>query len=242
MPRHPCICWVQVGGAWALSMACLLFMRLLWLEGLSRRFATCFWPLMEWMSLWAFILYVLLLFWAGSCLIVGLSFFNPFLTLFAGRLTPQSCHPVVPTMLLFDLVLAGPLLGLLYAFLLLNSSSPALFTRLVLVLFWASLAHFILLGILGPFHFLRRPRPISILYSHRFLLSPFGLHLSKLPYPLLSGFMGFSTSPKLLSSFLRLLQPILACLPFLIMPVGLSLLSSGSFGPICFLWGPCAIF
>ena len=59
------------------------------------------------MSLWAFILYVLLLSWARSHLVVGLSFFNPSLKFFAGQLTPMPCHPVVPAMLLFDLCLRG---------------------------------------------------------------------------------------------------------------------------------------
>ena len=66
------------------SMACLLFMRLPWPKGLFAHFATHSWPLVAWISLWAFVLYVSLPSWAGSCLIVGSSFSNPFLTLFCG--------------------------------------------------------------------------------------------------------------------------------------------------------------
>ena len=80
---------------------------------------------------------------------------------------------------------AGPLLGLLYAFLLLNSSSPVLSLGLYYAVssflgsfhcfraplshfillgtlepfhrFWAPLSHFIFLGILGPFHHFQVP-------------------------------------------------------------------------------------
>ena len=38
------------------SMACLLFMHLPWLKGLSACSATRSWPLVAWMSVWAFIL------------------------------------------------------------------------------------------------------------------------------------------------------------------------------------------
>ena len=86
---------------------------------------------------------------------------------------------------------------------------------LVLMLFWASLAHFILLDILGLFHFLGHPRPISILHSYGFLLS-------------LSGFPAQITNPIFLVSSFRLIRPIFAYFPFLIMPMGLLLLSSGS--------------
>ena len=46
------------------SMACLLFMHLLWPEGLSAHSASRSWPLVVWMSLWAFVLYTLLPSWA----------------------------------------------------------------------------------------------------------------------------------------------------------------------------------
>ena len=91
------------------------------------------------------------------------------------------------------------LLGLLYAFLLLNSISPVLSLGLYYAVsgflgsfycFQAPLSHFFLLGILGPFHHFRaplshlssfvpfysfrHPRPIPILYSHGPLLSLLG--------------------------------------------------------------------
>ena len=92
----PPLYWLGTSG-WCLSflcapfpcvfVACLLFMRLPWPECLSARSASYSWPLVVWMSFWTFILYVLLLSWAGSCSVVGLSFFNPTLNLFAGCLT-----------------------------------------------------------------------------------------------------------------------------------------------------------
>ena len=60
----------------------------------------------------------------------------------------------------------GPILGLLYAFLLLNSNSPILSLGLYYAVlgflgsfhcFQAPLSHFFLLGILGPFHHFRAP-------------------------------------------------------------------------------------
>ena len=165
------------------SMACLMFMRLPWPEGLSARSATRSWPLVAWMSLWAFILYVLLLSWARSHLVVGLSFFNPSLKFFAGRLTLLSCHPIIHAMLLFDLCL----LGLFWACCMLSFCSIPIaqyyhwaHTHDVLGFlcpfhcFRAPLAHFILLDILSPFHFLRHPWPIPILHSHEFLLNLLG--------------------------------------------------------------------
>ena len=119
------------------------------------------------------------------------------------------------------LVLVGPLLGLLYAFLLLNSSSPALFIGLVLMLFWASLTRFIafglpwpissLLGSLGPFYSFGHPSLVSFPSASPAHSNPsfpwafakiFGLPQLKLLYPLLSGFIGFSTNPYLLNSLL----------------------------------------
>ena len=135
------------------------------------------------MSHWAFILYILLPLWAESCLGMCLSFFNPILTLFVGRLTLLPCHPIVFAMLLFNLRLPG----LLWACCTLPFSLVPVAqyyrwacTHAVLGFlgpfhcFGASLAHFILLGILGPFHFLRHPWPIPIYHSHGFLLSHLG--------------------------------------------------------------------
>ena len=114
---------------------------------------------------------------------MGLSFFNPSLNLFASRLTLLPRHPVVPTMLLFDLYL----LGLFWACCMLSFCS----IRVAQYYHWACthvvlgflgpfqrlrapLGHFILLDILGPFHFLRHPQPIPILHSHGLLLSFLG--------------------------------------------------------------------
>ena len=139
------------------------------------------------MSHWVFILYILLPPWARSCLGMGLSFFNPTLTLFVSRLTPLPCRPVVSAILSFNLCL----LSLFWAccILLFCSAQVAQYyrwacTHVVLGFFGpfhpygASLAHFIPFGILGSFHFLRHPRPIPILHSHGLLLSLFSF-----PYP-----------------------------------------------------------
>ena len=88
---------------------------------------------------------------------------------------------------------AGSLLGLLYAFLLLNSISPVLSLGLYYAVsgflgpfhrFWAPLSHFILLGILDSFHHFRAP------LSHLGSFVPFvfpshyhGLLLTSLGFP-----------------------------------------------------------
>ena len=194
MAHHSCIGWVQVGGAWALWMlhfhvcpwffccscvchdleACLAFVA---------HSATHSWPLVKWMSHWVFILYILPPPCAGSYLGMGLSFFNPTLTLFVGWSTPSLCRPVVYAMLLFDLCL----LGLFWACCMLSFYSIPIAqyyrwacTHVVLRFigpfhhFQAPLAHFILLGILGPFHFLEHPWSIPILHFHGLLLSLLG--------------------------------------------------------------------
>ena len=90
-----------------LSMAYLLLMHLPWLKGLSVHSATRSWLLVAWMGFWAFVLYVLLPSWAGPCLIVSFSFFNPFFASFAGLLAFLPCYFVIPTTLLFDPCLLG---------------------------------------------------------------------------------------------------------------------------------------
>ena len=133
------------------------------------------------MSLWAFILYVLLISWAGPCLIVGFSFFNPFLTLFMSRLILLPCHPVIPTMLLFNLCLLGFFWAcsmLSFNLILVARHYHWASTHAVLGFLGpfhcsqASLAHFILLGILD--HLLGHPQLIPILHSHGLLLSLLG--------------------------------------------------------------------
>ena len=186
------------------------------------------------MSQWAFVLYILLPPRARSCLGMGLSFFNPTFTLFVGRLTFLPYHLVVSAMLLFDLCL----LGLLWACCTLSFCSVPVgqYYR------WAC-THAVL-GFLGPFYSFGHPRPVSFPRAspaHSNLSFPwafvksFGLSQPKLPYPLLSGFIGFPTNPICLVSSFGLLRPIFAYFPFLIMPMGLLLLFSGSFGPACFL-------
>ena len=156
-------------------------MRLPWPEGSFAHSTTCSWPLMAWISLWAFILYFLLLSWAGPCLAMGFSFSNPFLTLFASPLIILPCHLIIPAMLLFNLCL----LGLFWACCILSFSSIPVaqhyhWASTILGFlgpfhcFRASLAHFILLSILDPFHLLGHPRPIPILHSHGLLLSLLG--------------------------------------------------------------------
>ena len=175
---------------------------------------------------------------------MSFAFFNPFLTLFASHLILLPCHPVIPTMLLFNLYL----LGLFWAcYMLFICSIPvaqhyhwvnihAVFGFLgPFHRFRASFAHFILLGILSPFHLLGHLQLISILHSHGFLLSLLGF-----PGPnyhiLYFGVYGLFHQPLIyLILYFGILWPIFACFLFLIMPMSLPLLSLGSFGPACFL-------
>ena len=87
------------------------------------------------------------------------------------------CHVV------FWSVLAGPPLGLPHTFPFTQFMQPSTTTGLVLILFWASLACFIHLGILGPLHSFGHPQPILILHSHEFLLN-----LSSFPDPITTSF------------------------------------------------------
>ena len=159
-------------------------------------------------------------------------------------MTLLSCHPIIHAMLLFDLCL----LGLFWACYMLS-----FYSILVAQHYHWACSH-VVLGFLGPFHHFWAPLAHFILLGHPQTASfpwaspthsnppfpwifakSFGLLRSKLPYPLLPEFIGFSTNPYLLNSFIGPLRPILACFPFLIMPMNLLLLSSGSFGPVCFL-------
>ena len=109
------------------------------------------------------------------------------------------------------LVLAGPPLGLLYAFLLLNSSSPELLLGLYSCCFGLPWPISSPSSSLGPFYSFGHPRPISfpwasLAHSNLSFLwafaKSFGFPRPKLPYPLLSGLIGFSTNPYLFNSFL----------------------------------------
>ena len=109
------------------------------------------------------------------------------------------------------LVLVGPLLGLLYSFLLLNSSSPVLSLGLYLCYFGLPWPISSLSSSFGPFFFFGHPQPISFpwaslahsnsSFSWAFA-KYFGLPRPKLPYPLLLGLLGFSTNPYLFNSFI----------------------------------------
>ena len=110
-----------------------------------------------------FFINVLLPSWAGPYLIVGFYFSNPFFALFVGLLALLPCYSVILAVLLFD----SCLLGLFFwAYCMLSlclilvakyyhwASDHAILGLLgSFHRFRASLAHFIILGILGPFKF-----------------------------------------------------------------------------------------
>ena len=190
---HHFLYWLDTGW-WCLSlmsapipcvsMACLLLMRLPWLDGLSVHFAACSWPLVAWMFPWAFVLYVLPPSWARPCLIVSYSFSNPSFSPFVGLLALFPCHSVILVVLLYDSCLLGSFWGLLHTFPLLNSHGQyyhwaSIHTILGFLdpfqCFWASLAHLILLGILGPFPFLGHPQPVSFSWASSTHFTPMGL-------------------------------------------------------------------
>ena len=110
---------------------------------------------------------------------------------------------------------------------------PSISTGLILIPFWASSAHFIPLGILDPLNSFGHPRPIPFLHSHRLLLN-----LSGFPGPTTMSFTfevcWLLHKPHLLIPFFRLLRPIFACFPFLIIPMSLLLPSLGSLGLFVF--------
>ena len=108
-------------------------------------------------------------------------------------------------------MLARPLLGLLYAFLLLNSNSPVLSLGLYSCCFALHWPISSLSSSLGPFYSFGHPQPVSFPRTSLVHSNPsfpwafaksFGLPQPKLPYPLLSGLIGFFTNPYLLNSFL----------------------------------------
>ena len=155
------------------------------------------------------------------------------------------CHVII------WLVLVGPLLGLLYTFLLLSSSSPVLSLGLYSHCFGLPWPISSLWDFLGPFYSFGHARPVSfpqVSLTHSNPSFPwafaksFGLPQPKLPYSLLSRFISFSINPIYLVSSSGLFRPIFTCFQFLIISMGLLLLSSVSFGPACFLWGPFYYF
>ena len=111
------------------------------------------------------------------------------------------------------------------------------------MLFWASLAHFIAFELPWSILFFGHPRPISFPWASLAHSNPsflwtfaksFGFPRPKLPYPLLSGFIGFSTNPYLLNSFLWAPLTHSYLLSISIMPMDLLLLSLGFFGLLAF--------
>ena len=234
-----------------MSMACLMFMRLPWPGGLSGLCWTfCYSFLtscgvdesLDFHSLYIASSLGWVLLGHGHFLLQS----NPYLLCGLADTFAMSlhcfCHVII------WLVLAGPFLGLLYTFLLLGSSSPVL--SLGLYCFGLSWLISSIWGFLGPFYSFRHPQPISFPQASSAHSNPsfplvfaksFRLPQPKLPYHLLSGFIGFSTDPIYLVPSFGLLWPIFACFPFLIMSMGLLLLSSSSFRPACFLWGPFTI-
>ena len=116
-----------------------------------------------------------------------------------------SCHVII------WLVLVRPFLGLLYVFLLFNSSSPVLSLGLYSCCFGLPWPISSLLSSLDPFYSFGQPWPISFPWASSAHSNPsfpwafaksFGPPRSKLPYPLLSRLIGFSTNPYLLNSFI----------------------------------------
>ena len=120
-------------------------------------------------------------------------------------------------------------------FSLIQFTLPNVSTGLILIPSWASLAHFIPLGIIGLLYSFGHPWLIPFLHSHGLLL-----HLLGFPDPIVISFTfgvcWILYQPHLLIPFFGLLQPIFACFPFLIILMSLLLHSLGSLGPICFLW------
>ena len=138
-------------------------------------------------------------------------------------------------------MLVGPHLGLLHALLSIGYNDPV-WSLDLLMLLWAFLTHYTAYGLLWPICF---PWAFSahflILHSHGLLLTPLDF-----PNPITIFFIlkahGLLINP-LLSYFitLNLLWLILTFLHH-IMPMGLLLLSLGSFRPICFPQNPFTYF
>ena len=183
MAHHPCIGWVRVGGAWAFCV--LHFHVCSWL--------VCYSCVCHDLSACLHVLLLILdLLWCGwvSGLSFFMSYFFPRLGLAWSWAFPSLIQPLTSLRAVWHfchviiwLVLVGPPLGLLYAFLLVNSSSLVLSLGLYSCCFglpWpissllSSLGPFYSLGILGPFHFLGHPWPIPILHSYGLLLSLLG--------------------------------------------------------------------
>ena len=170
MTHHPCIGWVQVGGAWAL---CVLHFHV-------RQKLVCWSCVCHGLEVYLCILPLILdLLWcelffdspfsiglllsrAGLCLIVGFSLFSPFFAPSIILLPFLPYHYVVPAMVLFD----SCLLGLFWACCMFISQLVTMtqyghwiYTHITLGFLgllhylWAPLAYFFLLGHLWPICF-----------------------------------------------------------------------------------------
>ena len=170
---------------------------------------------------------------------MGLSFFNTtpvsFLFWFVGRLILLRCHCIVSTMYYLT-VLRGPPLGLPCIFPLLSLRCLVFSVWLILISSWASLAHFIPLGILDPLHSFWNPWPIPFLHSHGLLLNLSGF-FGPITISLTFGVCWLLHQLHLLIPFFGLLRPIFTYFLLLMISMGLLLHSLSSFGPICFSWG-----
>ena len=197
---------------------------------------------MVWATFWLPILYGLLPLGARLCLIVGFSSFNP---LFCSFL--QSCYhflpyrSIIPTVMLFDLSLLGLFGPAAYSSLNDLIWSFGLFITLLAGSFvpffpWASLAHLLSLGFLGPFSNSTFPRAFTnsfrLPWPNYLILHPWGLWACHQPLT----FFTCITS--------GLLRHILTFLHH-ILPMGLLLLSFqallgpfASLGPIYSFYGP----
>ena len=136
---------------------------------------------------------------------------------------------------------------MLYAFLLLNSSSPVLSLGLYSCCFGLSWPISSLSGFFDPFYSFRHTQPVSFPWASPTHSNPsfpwafaksFGLPRPKLPYPLLSEFICISTKPYLLNSFLWPPSAHSCLLSIYHNAYGFT---TSFFGPACFLWCPFAI-
>ena len=170
---------------------------------------------------------------------MGLSFFNTALVSFhfwfVGRLILLPCHCIASAMYYLT-VRTGPPLGLPCIFPLLSSHCLVFSVGLILISSWASLAHFIPLGILDPLHSFWNPWPIPFLHSHGLLLNLSGF-FGPITISLTFGVCWPLHQPHLLIPFFGLLRPIFTCFLFLMILMVLLLPSLSSLGPICFSWG-----
>ena len=145
-------------------------------------------------------------------MIVGFSSSNPFLAPFAGLLALLPCHFVIPAMLSFDPCLLSLFWACCMLFLYLIPVAQVYHWASIHAIlgflgpfhcFQASLAHFILLGILDPFPFHGHPRPIPILYSHGPLLSLLGFPNPNYHMLYFWGLWVFPPTPYSLNSLLQ---------------------------------------